>query len=247
MIIISQTAYAVAPGRSASFFASGGTPPYTYSIIPANAAGGSINGVSGYYTAPSVWIQDAKHTFDTIQAVDGVGATATAKILVGQPMILLLEIIQRQMNLPADRVYIYGQKKFEPSNAGIYIVLSHVSQKVFGNSNRMNPDTLLSDQYLSVSARIGVDVFSVDESALWRKDEVLLALASDYSERQQNANGFQIGKLPVGGQMVALPNIDGTHIPYRFHFDIGLQYAYVKTSAADYFDTFDNAEVTTNS
>lgn len=245
-MIITQTATAVSPSTSASFLASGGVPPYVYSVLSENSAGGSINGVSGKYSAPLVYNPDPRNAFDTIQAEDANGDTVTSQILVGPPLILFLEILQKEMSLDPERVYLYGQKKDQPKNTGPYISVGLVSTKYFGSSSRpeLTADDSLNQHYLSIAQTVGVDIFSVDNSALWRKDEILLALGSPYAQRQQNANSFQIAKLPISA--VALPNIDGTHIPYRFHFDFVIQYAYAKTSNIDYFDSFEESEIFIN-
>ncbi len=246
-MMLYQTATALSPRMTASFQAAGGTPPYSYSVISDNSAGGSIDVVSGKYTAPAVFNPDPRNAFDTIQAEDSLGDTVTAQILIGPPLILILEIIQKEMGLSSDHVYLWGQKKELPKATGPNIVLSVVSTKYFGNSSRdiLTADDSLNEHYVSAAMTVGIDIFSVDTSALWRKDEIPLALGSAYSEYQQNANGFQISRIP-SSPSVFLMNIDGTHIPYRFHFDFVLQYAYAKTSTIDYFDTFEASEIFTN-
>ncbi len=56
-------------GLTCKFSASGGQPPYTFSVLP-HAGMGSINPNSGLYTAP------ASPTNDTIQVQDSNGATS---------------------------------------------------------------------------------------------------------------------------------------------------------------------------
>ena len=245
-MIISQTAFAVAPGISASFLASGGVAPYLYALIDENAAGGSIVQATGKYSAPVVWNSNPRNTFDTIEVTDANGEKATAKIQVGPPLKLFMEILQRELSLPADRVILFNQKIEQPKDAGIYIAVSVLNSKVFGNTNRPTESggIFISEQYISVADTIGVDIFSVDNSALFRKEDVLLALGSNYAERQQNTNSFQISKIPRG--LANISGVDGTHIPYRFHFDLVIQYAYKKSSNIDYYDTFEQVSIVTN-
>jgi hypothetical protein len=66
----------VSPYGTAQFTASGGNPPYTYSIY-SNGSGGSINSTSGQYQAGA-----NNNVTDYIQVNDSAGATAQASIYV---------------------------------------------------------------------------------------------------------------------------------------------------------------------
>jgi hypothetical protein len=89
-------------------------------------------------------------------------------------------------------------------------------------------------QSVNMSSILQVDIISRDSSARVRKEDVLLALQSDYSEQQQNANGFFIGKLPAGAQFTNLSSQDGAAIPYRFVISVMIQYVHTATQAANY-------------
>jgi len=97
-ITLAQTATAVAPGITASFLAGGGVSPYVYSV-KSGGAGGTINANSGIYTAPAQMGTTALTLYDVIQAIDNVGAIVTSKILVGNALFLLCDIIQTQLGL----------------------------------------------------------------------------------------------------------------------------------------------------
>ncbi len=63
----------IAPSASLQLYASGGTQPYTYSLL---SGGGSLNPYSGQYIAPSAT------TSVVAQVRDSAGATASASIYV---------------------------------------------------------------------------------------------------------------------------------------------------------------------
>jgi hypothetical protein len=94
-------------------------------------------------------------------------------------------------------------------------------------------------------ATLSIDIISRSTQALLRKEEVLMALNSNYSEYQQEANSFYIGRLPVGAQFVNLSQIDGAAIPYRFNISINMQYFSRRIKPVDYFDEFSEVAVTT--
>lgn len=234
-LTIAQSFTAVGPNITSSFAASGGTAPYTYSVL-AGGAGGSINSSSGLYTAPSAVPTTAVTQYDTIQVTDNVGAQTTATILVGDPLLLFCDIIQNQLGLAAGRVYLWDQKIMQPTDNAIFIAVSVLSCKPFGNTNShaVSGGNLNSNQSVNMYAQLQVDIMSRDRSAVLRKEEVLLALASDYAEQQQNANSFFIGKLPPGAQFSNLSVQDGAAIPYRFAIGVSMQYAWVKTQTNGY-------------
>lgn len=245
-LALNQTKTALAVNLIASFGATGGTPPYTYSVL-AGGAGGTIGASSGTYTAPSVVPSDVSKLFDTIQVVDNVSAVITSKILVGTPLLLFCDVIQKELGLAVGRVYLWDQKIMQPTDAGLYVAVSVLSCKPFGNIN--SPDGsgsgIVSRQSINMYAQLQVDVISRGPEARDRKEEVLLALNSDYARTQQDANSFYISQLPPGSQFVNLSSPDGAAIPYRFNIAVGMQYCFVKNTAVSYFDTFTTPQVNT--
>jgi hypothetical protein len=247
---VAQTLTAVAVNLTSSFSGVGGTPPYTYSVRPLGA-GGTIDS-DGTYTAPSVvnagLYGPPKQIYDTIQVIDSTGAIATAQILVGDALLLFCDIIQNQLGLKNGRVYLWDQKINQPDDAGLYVAVQVLSCKPFGNSNI--PDGsgggLVSGQSVNMYAQLQVDIISRNTEARDRKEEVIMALVSDYARQQMAANSFYIGSLPPGAQFVNLSDPDGAAIPYRFNISVSLQYFFVKNQAVPYFDQFATPQVVTN-
>lgn len=243
-LALTQNATAVAVNVPASFLATGGTPPYLYSVL-AGGAGGVIDPNVGSYVAPASpadYPPDA--ITDTIQVVDAAAATATATIMVGTPLLLFCDIIQQGLGLANGRVYLWNQKISEPTDAGLFVAVSVPSCKPFGNVSRPSPNGVV--QCLSMLARIDIDICSRGPDARDRKEEVVLALASPYSQQQQLSNAFGIGKLPASSQFQNLSQLDGAAIPYRYKISVNIQYSYVKQVAAAYYDTFAPASVLTD-
>lgn len=244
-MIISQTSTAVGQYGFASFLGSGGTQPYLYEVLP-GGAGGTIHPTTGVYTGPAVVPDPPATTYDTIQVTDYVGTELTARILVGHPLLLFCEIIQRQMNLADGRVYLFDQKFMQPTDSGVYIAVSVPSCKPYANINKMDPETgLRSVQSLNMLATLDLDIISRSNAALWRKEELVLAFNSTYAQKQQQANGFYIGKLPPGSRFINLSEVDGAAIPYRFRISVNMQYSFQKQQAIDYFDDFESVEIET--
>jgi GGDEF domain-containing protein len=233
---LTQSATAVGAGITASFLASGGTAPYTYAVLP-GGAGGSIDS-DGIYTAPAVVPTDPATQYDTIQVTDDDAATATAPILVGTPLLLFCEVIQREMGLSNGRVYLWDQKLNQPADSGLYIAVAVVNCKPFANVNRQSSSGTQSEQFVSMLALLDINIISRSAAARDRKEEIILALNSIYAQQQQEANSFYIAKLSPLAGFVNLSEVDGAAIPYRYKISVNIQYAYKKTSALQYFENF---------
>lgn len=245
---LTQNFTAVVPNSSfAQFVAIGGVPPYTYSVVP-GGSGGSINSSTGAYAAPpTMQAYPATLLFDTILVTDSTSQTAQAQILVGTPLFLVCDILQNQLGLDNNHIFLWDQKLFQPTDSQLYIAVSLPSCKPFGNSYRPNPsDGSQANQFIAMYGRLDLDLISRGPSARDNKEVVCLALNSTYSQQQQDANGFYIGKLPVNGGFVNLSQIDGAAIPYRYKISYAIQYQTNLTQAVEYFDTFQSVEVVTN-
>lgn len=243
-IVISQSATAVGPRGTASFSATGGVGSIVYSIL-AGGAGGSINSSTGVYTAPNAANSNPQMAYDTIQAEDSLNDSATTQILVGSPLLLFCEIIQREMGLASGRVYLWDQKINQPTDNGLYVAVSVPSCKPFGNINRIGSDVsgMSSAQFVNMLATLNIDIISRGPAARDRKEEVILALGSTYAQQQQEACAFLIGKLPPSSGFVNLSPVDASAIPYRYRISVNIQYAYSKATAVDYFDDFEFPDV----
>jgi plastocyanin len=73
---INPSIASVDAGQTLSFTATGGTPSYTYSV---SAGGGSVNSLSGLYTAPPFG------GIATITVTDSVSATSTSSVTINAP------------------------------------------------------------------------------------------------------------------------------------------------------------------
>lgn len=244
-LILRSNLSALVARNSTSFGASGGTAPYTYSVLP-DGAGGSIDSSSGMYTAPDSESFDPAKAYDTVQVTDNAALTATKKILVAPPYRLLCHILQTQMGLAEDRVYLWNQKILEPKDNGIYIPVKMLWAKPFGNTKSYDSSGPGVDEVQTtfMQATMSIDIISRGMEALYRKEEVLMAIQSDYSEQIQEANAFSLAILPTS--FINLAQLDGTAIPYRFNLSVVMTYKQTKQQATDYFNDFSALNIYTD-
>lgn len=235
-ISISQSVTAIGPGLlQTGFLGIGGSGPYTYTVVSnPRDAGGSIDSSTGVYTSPA-----SSTGVDTILVTDSLSATAMSTILVGLPIQLVCDILQNQMALSNGRVYLWDQKINQPSDNSLYIAVSIDSCKPFGNIiTRSFGSGLQAIQTVNMQATVGIDIISRGTDARDRKEEIIMALGSDYAESQMELNSFFVA--PISSAFVNLSHLDGTAIPYRFHIETNMLYIATKQLAVPYFDTFVN-------
>jgi hypothetical protein len=237
---LTQSITAVGPLIPASFLGIGGVGPYFYEVL-AGGAGGTINSSTGVYTAPASFSMDPKKNYDTVKVTDSTTATATAQILVGSPLLLFCDIIQKELSLANGRVYLWDQKIMQPTDSDLYVAVSVPRCKPFSNVNRAasNGLNLDAEQYVSMSAIIDIDVISRGPAARDRKEEVILALNSVYAQQQQETNSFYVGKISQSSGFINLSDVDGAAIPYRYKISVAMQYVFKKTKQSQSFNDFD--------
>ena len=231
-----QTYSAVAVNIKSSFQGSGGVEPYVYSVL-AGGAGGTINSSTGVYTAPSATpsdVNDPSTYYDTIQVTDDVAATSTATILIGTPILLVADIVSNFMELSPSQVWVWDQKIFKPKDYSVYISISVPRCKPYANVKKFIDGT--NYQATNFLASLDFEIMSRGPAARDRKEELILAFNSEYSNQQQEANAFKLALLST--DFINLSEIDGAAIPYRYRVSANLQYCVRKSSSGSYFDDF---------
>lgn len=215
-------------GLPASLLAVGGTPPYVYKVL-SGGAGGTINSSTGEYESPQSYGKDI------IEVKDSLGNISRSNIFVSTALELFCDVIQREMGLEDDHVYLWDLKINAPTDEGLFVAVSVLSAKPFGNKRVMDEDG--NDlQSVNMQVDLSVDIISRSTAARDRKEEVIMALNSTYAESQQELNSFRI--FPLSSSFVNLSQIDGAAIPYRFNIVVKMQYFVLKTKAIPYYDNF---------
>jgi hypothetical protein len=227
--------------RVVTFYASGGVEPYVFSLTSEDDyVNGSIDSVTGIYTAPN------SYGDDKIIVTDANSDTAEIEVFIMNTYSLLIDIIRTEMELENDQVVLYNQKFNIPNDSRMYVSVAIVRDKIFSNkkTHKQIGAGYFQIQDLSHDATIMIDCYSRKEEPINRKDEILMALKSDYAQNQMNLNSFRAFEL--GSDFIDVSRVDGTAIPYRFQTSIKMQYITQKIKQVAYYDTFQEIEVKTN-
>ncbi len=152
---------------------------------------------------------------------------------------LIREIILSEMELDDDRAIIYNQKFNIPTDDGIFITLSMLGSKCFGNRNVQDADpdgNTIERQEVNIQEMIQIDIMSKSTAALFRRWEVIAALSSNHSQQVQEQNSFRIAPIPNG--LTDLSHLEGASRNYRFAITIVTLAWYSKNKTIDYYDAF---------
>ena len=109
-----------------------------------------------------------------------------------EPDLILADIIQTGLSLTPGRVVVYDENFVAPSDPEIYVIIRKNPARVIGVSNVFDPDTNEEVKSIALNETYDVEISSQNRTAQERYFEVILALASDYSIQQQEANNIRI-------------------------------------------------------
>jgi hypothetical protein len=112
---ISPTSLYLVTGGQTAFSATGGIPPYSYSVLT-GGAGGTVNSVSGLYTAPAV------AGSDTVRVTDAASHTSDAPVTVYFP----LTIVPTDATVQVNQTYSFDASGGVPGTGYVYSQVSGV-------------------------------------------------------------------------------------------------------------------------
>lgn len=149
---------------------------------------------------------------------------------------VLCDIIQHELALADGKVMVYNQSFLAPTTEGLYVVLGYIGGKAIGNTAEVTDETtgINETQNVSMLEMVQIDLMSIDLSARLNKEQVILALHSDYAQKVMELNRMQIARIP--GQFNDVSSVEGHAILTRFVMTINVLSVYTKTKAVDYYD-----------
>lgn len=242
-MILLRNAKAVGPGRKITFLAVDGVAPYTYALEP-DGIGGSIDAVTGVYTAP-----EESFGTDVVTVTDSTPVTpltASASIRVGTPYDLVCDILETELGNLVGSVMFYNQKYNIPNDDKMHVLMRVLNPVLFGNKNQMDSSGAGVNSVQSINAAdlISLDIYSRSDTILFFKNRIAMALNSNYAKQQFASNGFFVSKLPSA--FVNLSYQEGAAMLYRFNGTFTLKYFQTMTKAVNYFDQFETPGIITN-
>jgi hypothetical protein len=146
----------------------------------------------------------------------------------------ICDILQHEMDLTDDQIWIYNQKQNIPHTQGLFISVGQMGIVAYGVNRRPEGTTEKLSQMLQEI--ISIELYSNDTSALTSLSNVLGALSSTYSIKMQEEKGFKIGAVPTSINDTSF--LEGTAILYRLSLTYKVLRAYEVQKDIEYFSTF---------
>jgi hypothetical protein len=157
-----------------------------------------------------------------------------------KPDIILCDIITTDMSLDPTRVVVYDQNYKAPKDDDIYIIVSEGTSRIIGNTNRLDPATEKEIKCVSKSTTYNVEITSKNTDAKYRKDEILAAIGSVYSEQQQELNHMRIFRT---SQILDLSFIDGRSALHRYQIPVIINSVQRYEKAVTVYDKFQETQI----
>ena len=161
---------------------------------------------------------------------------------------VVADLIQTQLGLPADDVFLYNQKVDLPPEQRMFVNVAFVGSKVFGTSSRHASDPefgLVQQQTMNAQETYQILCYSRDSTARLRKHEIVFALSGDAAEQAQAKYSFKIGYLP--NNFLDVSKGEGASRLNRYALTFRVHLAYQKTQAVEYYNDFgDSPSLITN-
>lgn len=154
----------------------------------------------------------------------------------GTTIDLIRNIIMVDMPFPTERIFLYNEDYVLPPDNGLWIIVAYAGSKPYSNRSSTFTDengNFMERQNVNTQEQIVINLMSFDLEALERKEEVLQALASLYSQNVQSQESFKIAPImPIADRS----EIEGGKINYRFDIMLTVLTWYEKIKSADYYD-----------
>ena len=156
----------------------------------------------------------------------------------------LCALIQSQLNLTADRGWIYNQKQDIPTDDGLFFSVACLRDKPFASSldyenvpaTETAPAKLQEVQSINTQETYRIMLFSRDASARQRRHEMVFVMHSTAAQQLQERYSCRFGYIPL--QMTDISAIEGAARINRYSLTFSLTRAYTRTKPIEYFDTF---------
>ena len=137
------------------------------------------------------------------------------------------------------RVMIWNNRSVVPRDKALFIIIEHGSPaRTFANSteHESRGDDLYEIQSVTKQEFYNIDIMSRNNSAERRKEEIVMALRSMYSQNQQEERGIMIAKI---ANLIDISGVEGSARLFRFQCSVTLHASYTKEKVVRHYDTFD--------
>lgn len=152
---------------------------------------------------------------------------------------VIADLIQQEMDLKEDRVFLYNQDVALKPDDGIYVVVGLLGSKPFGTSSVQVSDPalgLIQQQTVNVQEIYSILIWSKNGDARRRNHEIIFALNGQRAQQAMEQFSFKIGNLPTS--VTDVSEVEETYRLNRYSLTFACLLAYGRSRAVEYYDIF---------
>ncbi len=150
----------------------------------------------------------------------------------------LRDVVKHEMELEDDRIVIYNQGIQIPEDPNLWLAVRFVSSRIISSRTAIESvgdEAAVEVNRINTNEHLAVDIMSKNLEALQRKEEVIMALNSIYSQQQQEKYSFQIARI---APIQDISQVEGDSILYRFEVPVVMFSWYSKTKSQTFYDRY---------
>lgn len=158
---------------------------------------------------------------------------------VQEPIITLVQLIRDELALERQQVVVYNQKWRIPPTGSLFIVVGFENSTPYSWSKNYIPnlkEQLVSVQTMNAAELYKITLYCSEAESRIRKNEIVLAMSSDRSERLQEQYQFKIANL--SDSFLDTSAVEATARLNRYDISVKLLTSYTKNTSVPYFDEF---------
>lgn len=161
------------------------------------------------------------------------------------PLVLVCDILQHELDIPKERLFIFNDDRELPKDDNLYIVVEPESFPPYGVSHTHKIE---NGKYYEVTSasykyRILIHCCSVNPEACDIAPQVSICMNSDFARNYMLSKGFHIGKLPVDVRNMS--SVEGTRRMNRLDCEFNMLSTVTTQKEVEYYDKFQNPEAIT--
>ena len=160
-----------------------------------------------------------------------------------EPDLILCDIIQTEMQVPANRIVVYSENYKAPNDQDIYIIVRKNPSRVIGSNRVFDFNTDEEIKSVILNETYDVEISSKNRTAQERYYEVIMALTSVYSQQQQEEHNIRIFRTM---DVQDLTLIEGASSLRRYLIPVIIDRVEIKRTAITPYTAFPQTEVTVN-
>ena len=160
-----------------------------------------------------------------------------------EPDLILCDIIQTEMQIPATRIVVYSENYKAPNDQDIYIIVRKNPSRVIGSNRVFDFNTDEEIKSVILNETYDVEISSKNRTAQERYYEVIMALTSVYSQQQQEEHNIRIFRTM---DVQDLTLIEGASSLRRYLIPVIIDRVEIKRTAITPYTAFPQTEVTVN-